>query len=561
MEMGFYFYILCCSLIFFSKDSTAIDTISVSESLTDGMTLVSNDGSFALGFFFPGSSKSRYLGIWYHNHPMQTVVWVANRITPINDSTGVLKIRSSGKLVLQIQNTTAVWSANWTATVENPVLQLLDSGNLVVRDGKRYLWQSFDYPSDTILPGMKIGVDLRTGFQIRVSAWKNWDDPSPADLTYGVELVEGPEMVLRKGSEKLYRSGLWIGNGFSGSQDYRANPFFVINFVWKKNEVYYTFLLKNESVTSRLVLNQTEGVRKRYTWNPETQTWNLFSMRPSDYCDTYGVCGPNANCENNKFPFCQCLTGFTPDWSKRSSNSSEYPGGCIRSEPQNCMRGDGFIRIRRVKTPDTKNLWVNKTMNIKECRARCWRNCSCLAYTNLDVTKGGSGCAMWFGDLIDIRQFQSESDGMDLYIRVPASEIELKKRANVKLAIILATVIAALLGILLVVCYICRSKRKLKAESEGNNVNDKESEDEDLELAIFGFAGIAKATNNFSFHNKLGQGGFGPVYKAWRLWTEGNSSDIVDDFLVETGDLPDMLRYPLEQILHLAMTDHLREMK
>ncbi|KAK8985242.1 hypothetical protein V6N11_068509 [Hibiscus sabdariffa] len=409
MEMGFYFYILCCSLIFFSKDSTAIDTISVSESLTDGMTLVSNDGSFALGFFFPGSSKSRYLGIWYHNHPMQTVVWVANRITPINDSTGVLKIRSSGKLVLQIQNTTAVWSANWTATVENPVLQLLDSGNLVVRDGKRYLWQSFDYPSDTILPGMKIGVDLRTGFQIRVSAWKNWDDPSPADLTYGVELVEGPEMVLRKGSEKLYRSGLWIGNGFSGSQDYRANPFFVINFVWKKNEVYYTFLLKNESVTSRLVLNQTEGVRKRYTWNPETQTWNLFSMRPSDYCDTYGVCGPNANCENNKFPFCQCLTGFTPDWSKRSSNSSEYPGGCIR-----------------------------------------------------------------------------KSDGMDLYIRVPASEIELKKRANVKLAIILATVIAALLGILLVVCYICRSKRKLKAESEGNNVNDKESEDEDLELAIFG---------------------------------------------------------------------------
>ncbi|KAK8477672.1 hypothetical protein V6N13_085643 [Hibiscus sabdariffa] len=599
MEMGFYFYIVCCFLIFFSKASTAIDTISASESLTDGMTLVSNDGSFALGFFFPGSSKSRYLGIWYHNHPMQTVVWVANRITPINDSTGVLKIQRSGKLVLQVQNTTAVWSANWTATVENPVLQLLDSGNLVVRDGKdsnpgRYLWQSFDYPSDTILPGMKIGVDLRSGFQIRLSAWKNWDDPSPADLTYGVELVEGPEMVLRKGSEKLYRSGLWIGNGFSGSQDYRSIPFFVINFVWNENEVYYTFLPKNESVTSRLVLNQTESVRKRYTWNPETQTWNLFSVRPSDYCDTYGVCGPNANCENNKFPFCQCLTGFMPDWSKRSSNSSEYPGGCIRSEPQNCQRGDGFIRIRRVKTPDTTNLWVNKTMNLKECRAQCWRNCSCMAYTNLDVTKGGSGCAMWFGDLIDIRQFQSESDGMDLYIRVPASEIELKKRANVKLAIILATVIASLLGILLVVCYICRIKRKLKAESEGNNVNDKENkdEDEDLELAIFGFAEITKATNTFSFRNKLGQGGFGPVYKgilsngqeiavkrlskssgqglnefknevisgrknrgfyhangsgnliehAWRLWTEDNSSDVVDDFLVETGDLPKMLR-------------------
>ncbi|KAE8703213.1 Detected protein of confused Function [Hibiscus syriacus] len=69
---------------------------------------------------------------------------------------------------------------------------------------------------------------------------------------------------------------------------------------------------------------------------------------------------------------------------------------------------------------------------------------------------------MWFGDLIDIKQLLLE--GQDLYIRVSASETELKKKANVKLAIILATVIAALLGFHLVVCYICRSRRKLKGE-------------------------------------------------------------------------------------------------
>ncbi|GMJ05171.1 hypothetical protein like AT4G27290 [Hibiscus trionum] len=517
MEMGFYFYCACCFFIIFSKETAAIDTISPSDSLTDGMTLVSNDGSFALGFFSPGTSNNRYLGIWYNNTPMQNVVWVANRANPINDSTGLLKIESSGKLVLQVQNTTAVWSTNMTASVENPVLQLLDSGNLVVRDGndsnpENYYWQSFDYPSDTMLPGMKIGIDLRTGLHRRLAAWKNWDDPSPGDLTYGVELEGNPEMVLRKGVEKYYRSGLWNGDGFSGTPNLRSNPIFDYDFIWNENEVYYIYFLKNKSVMSRFVLNQTESVRQRYTWNPETQTWKLFSIMPSDYCDRSGLCGPNGNCDNNKLPACQCLTRFRPKLLERW-NSSDWSDGCIHSKPLNCQSGDGFIKIAKVKTPDTPNSWVNKTMNLKECRDKCLRNCSCMAFTNLDVTRGGSGCAMWFGDLIDIKQFQS--DGQDLYIRVSASEAELKKNAKMKLGIILGTVIAALLVFVLGICYIRRSRRKLKDKVEDKNVNDNENEDEneDMELAVFAFGTIAQATDTFSFNNKLGEGGFGPVYK------------------------------------------------
>jgi len=36
---------------------------------------------------------------------------------------------------------------------------------------------------------------------------------------------------------------------------------------------------------------------------------------------------------------------------------------------------------------------------------------------------------------------------------------------------------------------------------------------DDFELPIFELATIHKATNNFSNDNKLGEGGFGPVYK------------------------------------------------
>ncbi|KAK8706111.1 hypothetical protein V6N13_049688 [Hibiscus sabdariffa] len=517
MEMGFYFCCVCCFLVFFSKASTATDIISPSESLTDAMTLVSNGGAFVLGFFSPGASKNRYLGIWFKDIPVQTVVWVANRISPINDSTGVLRIESSGRVVLQAQNRTAVWSANTTASAQNPVLQLLDSGNLVVRDGsdtnpENYLWQSFDYPTDTMLPGMKIGVDLRTGIDRKLSAWNNWDDPSPGDLTYGVDLEGSPEMVLWKGSETYSESGLWVGAGFSGAPTYASNPIFEYDFVWNENEIYYIYSLRNQSVQMKNVLNQTQSQSQFYTWNPESQTWQLFLALPIDYCDRYGRCGPNANCDSNKLPSCQCLPGFKPKWPQRWS-SSDYSGGCVLSKPLNCQQGDGFIRIANVKTPDTTTSWANKTMDIKECRDRCLKNCSCMGYSNLYITGGGSGCVMWFGDLLTIKQLQTQ--GQDLNIRVSASQAEQKKTPKVKLAIILSTVIGASLVLLLVVCYVRRRRRKLTDEVEDNNVNDKEDKDEneDMELAVFEFGTIAIATDNFSLHNKLGEGGFGPVYK------------------------------------------------
>lgn len=40
-----------------------------------------------------------------------------------------------------------------------------------------------------------------------------------------------------------------------------------------------------------------------------------------------------------------------------------------------------------------------------------------------------------------------------------------------------------------------------------------DSTDKDLELPVFDLATIAIATSNFSEANKLGEGGFGPVYK------------------------------------------------
>ena len=55
----------------------------------------------------------------------------------------------------------------------------------------------------------------------------------------------------------------------------------------------------------------------------------------------------------------------------------------------------------------------------------------------------------------------------------------------------------------------------LLEKMESNVMIDQNAEGkrEDVELPLFSLATIATATNNFSSNNKLGEGGFGPVYK------------------------------------------------
>lgn len=94
---------------------------------------------------------------------------------------------------------------------------------------------------------------------------------------------------------------------------------------------------------------------------------------------------------------------------------------CVRSTKLFCNNRDGFQKYSGMKLPDTSSSQFNKTMDLEECQQWCLRNCSCTAYANLDIRDGGSGCLLWFNDLIDMKQLPQ--GGQDIFIRVPASEL------------------------------------------------------------------------------------------------------------------------------------------
>ncbi|KAF6156813.1 hypothetical protein GIB67_017347 [Kingdonia uniflora] len=516
--LAFYFSLLS---FLCQQSSTATHILTSSQPLIDGNTIVSQDGTFELGFFSPGDSSNRYVGIWYKKIPIQRVVWVANRNSPLNDSLGVLKIEEDGNLVLN-RGKNAVWSSNASKSMEYPVAELLDSGNFVLRDvndgnSTSYLWESFDYPSDTLLPGMKLGWNLKTGLNRYLSSWKNYDDPSIGYLTYGIINIHGyPDSSMRSVWKEYYRSGPWNGFGYSGQAKYE---FLKADFVNNEEEVYYIYKLKDKSVVSIVRLNQTnsDGAIQRITWVEPSRSWVLGKSWPQDFCDTYSICGAYSTCNIDGAPVCNCLKGFKPR-SPETWNKTDYSKGCVHATPLNCTKGDEFLKLARVKLADTTNTWVNKSMNLNECRIHCMKNCSCMAYTNYNISGGGSGCVIWSGDLVDIRQFNNT--GEYLFIRMPASQKGHSGSKTRVVEIVIVTVVT--LGMLLLGlggCFIWNTKRKSKAsKSELKEiVEDKdpivENEQDQLQLPLFDLVSIKASTNNFSDVNKLGEGGFGIVFK------------------------------------------------
>ncbi|CAL8150464.1 unnamed protein product [Prunus armeniaca] len=520
--------LLVCSFLFsfLSISTTATpDTITPSRSMRDGETLVSAGGSFQLGFFSPGTSKGRYLGIWYSVHT-ETVVWVANRETPLGDSSGVLKVTEKGVLVLLNSTNTIVWSSNSSTTAGNPVSQLMDSGNLVLKEGNetnpdKFLWQSFDYPCDTFLPEMKLGWDLVTGLDRYVSSWRSTEDPSSGQFSLRMDRRGFPQIFVMKGAKIMSRAGSWNGLHFTAypySQQTQASPASEYEFVLNKDEVYYEYRLLNTSTFSRYMLNPS-GTSARFTWVYRTHSWEQSSTFQADQCENYALCGAYTSCSVNVSPICACLKGFVPK-SPKDWNSGYWSDGCVRKIPLACSSGDGFLNYTGVKLPDTSSSWYDKSMSLKECSGLCLNNCSCTAYANLDIREGGTGCLLWFGNLTDMTQFTS-GGGQDLYVRMAASELDhieekskfnKKKLPGILISSAVFLVVTLLIGLIL---YIRNKKLRNQGVRSIDCTKDYLGEDrEDMELTpLFDLSTVAKATNDFSSSNKLGEGGFGPVYK------------------------------------------------
>jgi hypothetical protein len=251
------------------------------------------------------------------------------------------------------------------------VLVLLDIGNLVIRDktnDSMVLWQSFDYPSDTILPGGGLGFNK----------------------------IIGKNFSLRSSD---YYSTLEI--------DTRKNRGFIIRYIpcgWMFAGTFPSWMKFHEDGTSFLTLNNAQtylsfdglyiSLNKLGECNYGSNNLWFYPENYFEYCGPYGH-----SCSSE----CECPL----DNYKRYRVREHGIWGCSRLVPINCAKMM-FYRIDGIDSfPDSPQFLTVRS--IAECEAVCSSNCSCTAYA-YDVT-----CLLWYGELWNATKQGSGSVGRHIH--------------------------------------------------------------------------------------------------------------------------------------------------
>ncbi|XP_028065220.1 G-type lectin S-receptor-like serine/threonine-protein kinase At4g27290 [Camellia sinensis] len=538
-------FFLCVVLLFVSSKpcfSIGSDTLSAAQRLSGSQTLVSQGSIYELGFFRPGNSLNVYLGIWFKNFAERIEVWVANRDKPLSDPSSLkLGLSEDGNLVLlDSLSKTLIWTTN---LVSPPISNsteavLLDDGNFILRNGSEpstIYWQSFDHPTDTWMPGAKLGINKLTGKTQLLTSWKNSEDPAPGRFSLQVDPNGSSQFFMVWNMSRIYwTSGVWNGQRFSLVPEMGSNDIFNFSFISNERETYFTYSLYNSSVLSRLVMEQTGQITLRL-WLANLWNWKFFQASPADQSAVYAFCGAFGIFNVTSLTHCACLPGFVPLSPNETQRLNDWSGGCVRKTRLQCesnisnRKNDGFRKISILKLPPA-NSKAYPARNGKQCASACSLNCSCTAYAY-----NGSGCSIWDGALLNLQLSDGSNTTQNLYIKLAASELlDVGGNRRKSWVIIAILVPPAMLVTCFSLWHLWRKKLKqngAKYPSEdllvfdfdgSSNATDHETnarynltrgKKNDADLPFFSFASVSAATDGFSSSNKLGQGGFGPVYK------------------------------------------------
>ncbi|PKA63136.1 Putative receptor protein kinase ZmPK1 [Apostasia shenzhenica] len=359
---------------FSSVQLTSLPKLSYLSVEEPSTILVSPDKSFSAGFYRVGTNAFSF-SVWFSNSGNKTIAWTANRDFPVNGYRSKLTLRSDGVMALTDADGTAIWSSATTSSGADHV-RLLDTGNLVVEDPNgRILWQSFDFPTDTLLPSQPITKNIKLiSAMARGSSSSGYyefhfDDSNVLRLTYNGPTVSSvywpdPDRTVWKNGRTIYNStrhGVLDETGLFFSSD----------------RLRFATSDSGSSRIKRRITLEYDGNLRVYSLDDQTGLWTISWQALPETCQIHGLCGQNGICSSYPKAHCSCPPGF------ELMEPSNWVSGCQPRFNLTCQMKDEELEFMRLPFTDFWGFDYNATggTSLNECKNRCLSDCNCQGFS------------------------------------------------------------------------------------------------------------------------------------------------------------------------------------
>ncbi|KDP41677.1 hypothetical protein JCGZ_16084 [Jatropha curcas] len=455
---------------------------------------------------------------------------MANRDFSVNGKRSKLSLLETGDLILSDAGQSIAWSTD-TFSLSSTELRLYDNGNLVLQNTEGVLWQSFDSPTDTLLPSQPLTrntqlVSSRSRANFSSGYYKMIFD----SYKILILLYDGPKL------SSVYWPYAWLRSFEGGrvrSNNSRTASFDSLGRFTSSDNFSFISADYGVRIQRRLTVDY-DGNARLYSRKEDSPTWVVSWQAKSQLCEIHGICGQNSTCSydpvsGNK---CSCLPGY------KRRNTADWSDGC---EPEYNLSCDnetaGFMKLRHVEIYHN-DLGSFPNVSLEMCKKICLQSCNCKGFQYRHIEN--SITPSCYPKSIMANGQRTPSFSGDFYVKVPKSSLfsnmevvsgisdfklncsiepvkplnrvysEERENGTLKFMLWFACGLGGIeiIGIFLVTCFLMKSQKDSnKATQNYHSIA--------AGFKRFTYSELKRATRNFS--EEIGRGGGGVVYKG-TLW-------------------------------------------
>ncbi|PHT65488.1 hypothetical protein T459_29913 [Capsicum annuum] len=463
---------------------------------------------FAFGFY--EQTNGYAVGISIVGMPKKIAVWTANRNSPVVQSNAVLLLTSDGRLIVQV--------GSQEISVINPSLaigsaSMLDTGNFVLYNSDHnIIWQSFDNPTNTLLPGQHISAGQEL-----------FSSTSEADDSHGIfrlkmqedgNLVQYPVNTPDTAPYAYYSTGTdGKGNNVTLNLD-DDGLLYLLNSTMSLKNLSDGGYPRGKAIIYMMKID-VDGILRVYSHSLNQQNSSARWSSTYDKCTPKGLCGLNGFCVNlDDQVQCSCLPGFD------SVMPGNWSAGCERNfTAETCQLKENTSKYYTMRTADN-TIWEDSTYvvlvktTIEDCEQACLQDCNCEAALFKDTECKKQRLPLRFG-----RRDMTNSNialvkvGINVLPEEGAlpNHIEETKGKKIRIDILIVGITLAVFGLLVLGI----SGFLIHRTHVWNYRKIQECRSvqlcEDVAPRAFSYAELDHATSGFK--EGLGRGAFGTVFK------------------------------------------------